>query len=48
VHYALNNRWNNTAQDLRKEFIGGRWDLVCYIELWPPCPNHKCIYSMTI
>jgi hypothetical protein len=47
VHYALNNRWNNTAQDLKKELIR-RGDLVYYIELWPPCPNHKCIYSMTI
>ncbi len=32
MHNALNNRKNNTAQDLKKELIG-RWDLACYTKM---------------
>ena len=32
MHNALNNRQNNTAQDLKKELIG-RWDLACYTKM---------------
>jgi hypothetical protein len=51
VRDALNNRQNNTAQDLKKELID-KWDCVCssvcYIGMCGYCPNHKCIYSITI
>ena len=44
VRDALNNRRNNTAQDLKKELIG-RWDLVHHIETLPPCPNHNLFHD---
>ena len=47
VRDALNNRRNNTAQDLKKELIG-KWDLVWYIEMIQHCTNYMCIYANTI
>jgi hypothetical protein len=51
VRDALNNRQNNTAQDLKKELIG-KWDCVCssvcYIGMCGHCPKDKVIYSITM